>query len=128
VTTEQKPRRYGVYSGAVRDISRPFDGRTKQARYVRSVERSLLAQIGRQPTFPEKLLIERCARLALQSHLLDRKLADGAFRDYDGKVYGGVLNALRLCLKELGVKPPPEKKPSLSEYLRGNGASAGAAR
>ena len=75
-----------------------------------------MSQLGRT-SFAQRLLVRRVARLALQAELFDRKLTAGKFTDYDGKVYGGVLNALRLCLKELGVRPPAEKPSSLAEVL-----------
>jgi hypothetical protein len=60
----------------------------------------------------------------LQLEKLDQKMAGGNWTDFDARTQGGLNNAVRLCLKELGVKAVPARKPTLVEYLAGKQAVA----
>jgi hypothetical protein len=111
--------RIGPYSkqfakGATGDL---FNGRTKEGKFIRKVEAELTAQLGGAPSFSQVLLIRRIARLALQAENFDNRMQNGNFTEYDGKVYGGLCNAIRLTLKELGIKAVPARTPSISEYM-----------
>jgi hypothetical protein len=50
------------------------------------------------------MLITRSARAMLRLQLLDEKMERGSWTDHDARTYGGLNNALRLTLRELGVK------------------------
>jgi hypothetical protein len=90
---------------------------------LRKVQLGLLAQLGREPSFAEELLIQRVTRSMLQLELLDEKFGSGTWSDCDSRVQGGLSNGLRLALTALGLKPPAAKKPSLTEYLSSKAAT-----
>jgi hypothetical protein len=104
--------RVGPYCRALQDgAGAGFDGRSKEGKFIRRCEAELLAQIGREPTFAERLLVRRISRLNLQAELLDARLASGqGFSAHDGRTYGGIQNAIRNALKDLGLKPAPTAK------------------
>ena len=77
----------------------------------------MLRQLGADPSFAQRLLVRRIARTALQLEIFDEKLATGAWSEHDSRVYGGLQNALRLALKEVGLKPVVDKTPSLEAIL-----------
>ena len=55
----------------------------------------------------------------LQLEKLDSKLASGNWTDHDARTYGGLSNTLRLCLRELGLRPPaPTVTSPLAEHFR----------
>jgi hypothetical protein len=113
-----KTKRIGPYSRAFRNaLGDRFDGRSREGRFLRKVQLGLLAQLGREPSFAEELLIRRVTRSMLQLELLDEKFSSGTWSDCDSRVQGGLSNGLRLALKELGLKPPAAKKPDLATYL-----------
>ena len=120
-TSTKDHRRFGPYSrrlhrGAIGDL---VDGRSTTGRFIRNLEAELIAHVGGSPTITQKLLIDRIIRLRLQLDALDEKLASGAWSGHDARTYGGILNAHRLALRELGMKPAVTKPPSLAEYLNG---------
>jgi hypothetical protein len=80
------------------------DGRSREGKFLRRVEAELVAQIGGEPSFAQELLIRRVARSSLQLELLDEKMMRGEFRESDGRIQGGLQNAVRLCLRELGTQ------------------------
>jgi hypothetical protein len=114
---EQKPLS-GAYSrplrrGALGDI----DGRSKEGRYLRTVEQDLLGQLGPAPSVSQQLLVRRIARALLMLEILDVKLTSGDWNDCDARTQGGLNNSVRLGLVSLGLKPAVAAKPSLTEYL-----------
>jgi hypothetical protein len=99
--------RLGPYSrrlqrGAIGDL---VDGRSALGRFIRHLEAELSAHVGGAPSIAQRLLIDRVIRLHLQLDGLDAKLAGGDWTAHDGRTYGGALNAIRLCLRELGMQP-----------------------
>jgi hypothetical protein len=94
-----------------------LDGRSREGRYLRRVESELAKHVGGAPNFPQKLLIRRAARAMLRLELMDLKMATGNWTEQDGRVFGGLNNAVRLCLRELGVQTLPVKQPSLADVL-----------
>jgi hypothetical protein len=89
--------RRGVIGDAV-------DGRSKEGKFLRKCERELIAHVGGSPSFTQTLLIRRAARAMLRLEILDAKMATGNWTDHDARTFGGLNNALRLCLRELGIK------------------------
>ena len=54
--------------------------------------------------------------------ILDLKLANADnWNQCDAATQGGLNNNVRLCLRELGLKAPAAKKPTLTEYLASKG-------
>ena len=47
----------------------------------------------------------RCARLMLQAEALDAKMASGNWTAHDGRIFSALNNGIRLCLRELNMKP-----------------------
>jgi hypothetical protein len=85
------------------------DGRSREGRFLRQVETELTRHVGGEPSFAQKMLIRRAARAMLRLELLDEKMASGSWTDHDSRTFGGLNNALRLCLRELGVKAVAHK-------------------
>jgi hypothetical protein len=46
----------------------------------------------------------------LRLEWLDAKMASGNWTDHDARTFGGLYNALRLALRELGVRETKPKK------------------
>jgi hypothetical protein len=116
-----KRLRLGVYSraierGAIGDVS----GSSREGKFLRAVERELSQHVGGAPTFPQKILIRRCARKLLQLEMLDAKFAADEWTPHDGRTYGGLSNSLRLDLKALGGPAESNKTPSLDAILAGH--------
>jgi hypothetical protein len=82
-----------------------IDGRSREGKFLRRVEAELIAQVGGSPSFAQSLLIRRAARSMLQLELLDAKMASGNWTAHDSRTQGGLNNAVRLALRELGIKP-----------------------
>jgi hypothetical protein len=55
----------------------------------------------------------------LQLEWFDARISAGEINECNSRMMGGIQNALRLALKELGLKAPPPKKVGLAEYLAG---------
>ena len=126
------PRRLGAYSrvlerGAIGDT---LDGRSREGRFLRAIEGELTR--GRRATLAveERLLLRRVAKMLLQAELLDEKLARGEFTPHDVRVYGALNNAIRLGLREIGLKSKSadEATPSLRDYIAAQGAAPASAR
>jgi hypothetical protein len=99
-------------------LGRDLDGRSPEGRFLRHVEAALSQHVGGQPNFPQKLLIRRAARAMLRLELLDIKMAEGNWTEQDGRIFGGLNNAVRLCLRELGIKSAADKPLSVDSYLK----------
>jgi hypothetical protein len=85
----------------------------------------LTAHVGGNPNSVQRALIERAARLTLYIELMDRDaLEAGTMTERNSRQYLAWVNALRLCLREIGVdEAKPAKTPDLSEYLAGKAAA-----
>jgi len=111
----------GPYSAAV---AKGLDGRTTAGRLARQLERELVAHCGGNPSIVQKLLIGRVVRIQAQINALDRKLETGSWTDHDARTLGGLQNALRLSLRELGLKAASDRPARLADVVRGGGAAA----
>jgi hypothetical protein len=89
-----------------------IDGRSREGKFLRRVEAELVAQVGDEPSFAQSLLIRRAARSMLQLELLDAKMSSGSWTAHDARTMGGLNNAVRLALRELGIKPPKVERVS----------------
>src|SRR3979411_3130483 len=117
-------RRVGPYSrklqrGAIGDC---VDGRSAEGRFIRDLERQLVDHVGGSPSVTQRLLIERIIKIKLQLDGLDGKLTSGDWTAHDQRTYGALLNAQRLCLRELGLGPAPR----LMLNRAGHGSQMGA--
>jgi len=85
-------------------IGDAIDGRSREGKFLRKCEAELVAQTGGEPSFAQRLLVRRIARAMLKLELFDAKMAGNNWTDHDARTYGGLSNALRLMLRELGLK------------------------
>jgi hypothetical protein len=109
----------GAYSKPLRrGVLGDLDGRSKEGRFLKTIERDLIEQIGGSPSVSQQLLIRRIARAMLMLEILDLKLANNEnWNQCDAATQGGLNNNVRLCLRELGIKAPAPKRQSLAAYL-----------
>ena len=115
--SNQSRRRLGPYSrrlqrGAIADL---YDGRSADGRFIRHLEAELTQHVGGAPSITQRLLIDRIIKVRIQLDLLDAKLAGGTWTPHDSRTYGGLLNALRLTARELGLERTPERTPTLTD-------------
>jgi hypothetical protein len=95
-----------------RGVLGDLDGRSKEGRFLKTIERDLIGQVGGSPSVGQQLLIRRIARAMLMLEILDLKLANNDnWNQCDAATQGGLNNNVRLCLRELGIKAAPGKKP-----------------
>jgi hypothetical protein len=95
-----------------------LDGRSTEARFLKSVEGELLDHIGPRPTITQRMLVSKTARIMLRLELLEQKeLSGNVLSDRDGRVCGALYNQMRLCFRELGLKQQnaTPKAPSLQD-------------
>ena len=99
-------------------LARP-DGRTKEARLLRQARRALIAHLGGEARLsaPQRALVERAAMLQLRCAVLDKKILDGTFSEYDAKTYLAFSNSLRRSLEALGLGPAVAPPPSLADMF-----------
>jgi hypothetical protein len=119
-TSSVNTPRLGPHCRALRRgvIGDAIDGRSREGKFLRVCEAELVAQVGSEPSFAQRLLIRRIARAMLKLEMFDAKMTGGNWTDHDARTYGGLTNALRLMLRELGLRAPAkDKTPSLSEYI-----------
>jgi hypothetical protein len=90
--------------------------RTREGRFLKHCEAQLVAQLGVSPSFAQFVLARRAARAMLQLEQFDAKMTKN-WTDHDARTYGGLNNALRLCLRELGIKAAPRPEPTLAELM-----------
>ena len=103
------PHSRALTRGAVGDA---VDGRSREGRFLRQTEAELIAQLRREPSFGERVLIRRVARGLLQLELFDQKLsAGGDFTAHDARAFSALGNQVRLGLRDLGLKPAAKAGP-----------------
>ncbi len=85
----------------------------------RAEEQKLLADLGREPSYIEQLLVENAAGLAVRARRLRRL---GRDREADD-----VARLLIRTIGKLGIKPGRTKPESLEDYLRRTSAEAASA-
>lgn len=121
-SSSPKIRPLGPYSrslhrGAIGDS---LDGRSREGRFLRQAERELLAQIGGEPTFAQKLLVRRVAKMTFLAEKLDDKLTDGnSWSPHDARTFGALNTAITRALRDLGLKsaPKPKANSSLADII-----------
>ena len=96
-----------------------MDWRTREGQTLIAARAELTAHVGGNPNNVQKALIERAARLTLYIELMDAQaLVEGTMSERNSRQYLAWVNALRLCLREIGVEEAkPEKPVSLDHYL-----------
>src|SRR5271167_3666596 len=107
---------YSVHLTALNNL----DGRTKEARILKSMRRKLTNLLGHQPNAGELALIERLA-------WLQQRLLDGKFTQFDASVYNAHANSLDRLLAKLGVignGPRASASATLAAYLSAKATAA----
>jgi hypothetical protein len=95
-----------------------LDQRTKEARLLRETVRDLTHHVGGHPSATQRALIERAAWLTLHVAQLDAKAtATGSMTDHSARHYLAWSNSLTRTLRELGLKGPAERAPTLAEVI-----------
>jgi hypothetical protein len=81
-----------------------LDGRTREARRLRQIERDLTENAGGpdRVSAPQRYLIQRTAIDILRLELLDNEMALGTVSAHDGRVAHALRNSVRLALRDLG--------------------------
>ena len=86
---------------------------------------SLTRHVGGAANDVQRVLIERCARLQVFIEAMDaRAFEAGTISERDGRQYLAWVNALRLALREVGLKAEPEKAVSITSLVARHNASA----
>jgi hypothetical protein len=116
----ERPRRpYSklLHRGAIGSLA-GLSGNSAEGRVVRQLEAELTEHVGGLPSVTQRLLIERVIKIRWQLELFEVKLAEGSWTPHDSRTYGGLSNAFRLAIRELGVKPAKGRSaPSLDEVV-----------
>jgi hypothetical protein len=91
-----------------------FDARSREGKFLVRVEAELLAPLGPAPSFGQRLLARRAARLALRLELFDEEAAHGKdWSAHDLRTYHALQNGLRLLIRELNMKASAAKDAAL---------------
>jgi hypothetical protein len=93
-----------TYTKHLRVLNSP-DGRTKEARILKSMRQELTKLLDHPANAAELALIDRCAWLQLRLAAMDRKTLDGTFTSFDGDIYNAHTNSLARGLQRLGLLP-----------------------
>jgi hypothetical protein len=118
LSAESRVLRRGVLGDKV-------DGRSREGRFLTKIERELIAQIGGQPSFTQKMLIRRLARAMLRLELIEEKMTEGVLSAHDGRTFSALSNQVRLLSRELGLKAAPaEKLPDLHDIVAEHGTAS----
>jgi hypothetical protein len=114
-TTSRKPAP-GRACGRIFE-PRTFSRRTRQ-RFARNREAELMRSLGREPSYPERILISRIIMVEWDLRRIDARMDAGD--ELSGHAMRARLaaeNRLRLDLRELGLRPAAANEPRLAELL-----------
>jgi hypothetical protein len=102
-----------------------LDWRTREGQVLIAARAELTAHVGGNPNSVQRALIERAARLTLYIELMDAEaLVAGTMSARNSRQYLAWVNALRLCLREIGVdEAKPAKTPDLSDIVAEHGTA-----
>jgi hypothetical protein len=115
------PSSLGPYSRVIDRgaVGSGIDGRSREGRFLRHYEESLIAHAGGTPTVTMRLLAARAARLALHLELMDERLFAGKqITSHDSRTYLAWSNSLSRILKELGLQAPPARPVDPMQAIR----------
>lgn len=106
----------GPYSRHAR-LSKP-DGRTREARLVKSLRDDLTAHCGGKPSITQILLIQQACELQLRIALMNRKFTEtGDFTEHDSRTYLAWNASLARLLRQIGLKGVPSRPPTPAELM-----------
>lgn len=118
----------GPYSKLFRrGAAASLNGSSREGRFVRDVEHSLLSSLGTEPTVAQRMLAARLARVSLRIELFERDfLAGKTITNFDSKIYASLQNSFRLLLAEFESdrRQPATAAPTLADYLASKASPA----
>lgn len=107
----------GPYSRCAR-LSKA-DGRTREARLVRSLRAELEQHVGGKPSIAVRLLIDQACELQLRIATMNRKFqASGEFTEHDSRTFLAWNNSLSRLLRQIGLKGAPARALTPAEIMR----------
>jgi hypothetical protein len=87
-----------------------LDGRTREARLIKSLRAELTAHVGNAPSVTQRLLIDQAVQLQLRIALMDAEGTDpGEMSERRQVQYLAWTGALARLLQQLGMKPAPSR-------------------
>jgi hypothetical protein len=100
-----------------------ISGRSREGRFITDYENLLVEHLRREPSITERLLIQRCARMALHIELMDEAafVKGEVFSTSDNARYCAWSNGLARMLVKLGLEPttvPEPPRASLSDWVQ----------
>lgn len=107
------------------DSLRKLDGRSKEARLLKSVRSALVEHLGGDPSITQFVLIDRAAWLILHMGLMDNHmLQGGAPAERDSRQYLAWANTLTRTMRSLGLDKSPTVTRGLDALLAERRAQA----
>ena len=95
-----------------------LDGRTKEARLLKSLRTELVQHVGGKPSSTQRLLIDQAVQLQLRLALMDAEdTGNGAMSDRNARQYLAWANSFSRLLRQLGLKGPAQQQPTLRDHL-----------
>jgi hypothetical protein len=119
-------REIGPYSRAIdQDDIGAVHPDSRAGRFLIKYEEHLIEHVGGDPSFVQKCLTQRCARLALHLALMEeRALLDGqVFGLCAHNYYLAWNNTLTRTLLKLGIDKAAKPQPTLADLLKGDRAA-----
>jgi hypothetical protein len=98
---------------------RKMDGRSREARLLKSMRAELIAHVGGKPNVAQRILIDQAAELRLRIALMEAEtLEPGEMTERRQVQFLAWTGALTRLLKDLGLQGVPQAPPSLSDVMR----------
>ena len=98
---------------------RKMDGRSREARLLKSMRAELIAHVGGKPSVAQQILIDQAAELRLRIALMEAEtLEPGEMTERRQVQFLAWTGALTRLLKDLGLQGVPQTPPSLSDVMR----------
>ena len=101
-----------------------LDKRTHEARFLKRMRAELARNVGENPTFAQKEMIDLAAMLALRIKIADAKFSDDqSMSEVEARSYQGFCSAYARMLLRLKIEPPDAPRPdaspnALAEYIK----------
>jgi hypothetical protein len=96
-----------------------MDGRSREARLLKSMRADLITHLGGKPSVAQRILIDQAAELRLRIALMEAEtLEPGEMTERRQVQFLAWTGALTRLLKDLGLQGVPQAPPSLKEVLR----------
>ena len=116
--TPSSSRRSRAIDPQVRPLRWAGKAHSREGRLFIALRAELVSHVGGKPNAAQRALINRVAML--QTHLArmdERMFRAGELSDHAARQYLAWANAASRMLQALGLAPPAERAPSLSDFL-----------